>query len=640
MVSLLAILTTMLLALRNLSATVSLREQVQLLDLTHDAIVVYGLDEIITFWSRGAHELYGWSAQEAIGKPFHQLVQTTFPEERGAIRDQLRGTDRWEGELQQVRRDGSAVTVSSRWSLWRDQGGRPLAILATNNDITQAKRMAAEILAQQRELRATIDAIPAMVWSSSTDGQLMFANQRWSEMGLSFDDGQADIWRTIVHPDDHARMERDWKQALATGRLYENVSRVRRGDGVYRWLQLRAAPLKDADGKVQRWYGINTDVEERKRAEEALARSEAFLTEAQGLSRTGSISLKVRTREMTWSPEAYRIFGYELSAQPSIDLVLQRVHSDDLARVQTSFDQAMRGSPYIDIEHRLSMPDGSVRHLHVVAHPVAQTGEPEYAGALMDVTAARQTQEALHRSMTELAHVTRVTTLGELAASIAHEVSQPISGIVTNGDAGLRWLRRATPDLGEVAAALENIIRDARRSSEIIQRIRALAQKRDPHYAVINPNSIVEESIDLVQRELLNHRAELHVDLLSDPPSIRGDRVQLQQVIINLMVNGMQAMSQVTDRQRELTVRTLQPDAEHVLILVQDSGSGISAEDEERLFNTFFTTKADGMGMGLSICRSIIEAHGGRIWATRHADFGATLQFMLPVAHAEAEQTD
>jgi PAS domain S-box-containing protein len=513
-VSAIAIAITLWLSLRNLANTATLQEQVKLLELTHDAIVVYQLDGVISFWSRGARELYGYASSQALGRPMHELLQTRFPLALSDINQTLLQLDRWEGELMQSRQDGSPVTVSSRWSLWRDAKGKPLAVLATNNDITQ-----------------------------------------------------------------------------------------------------------------------------RKDAENALARNEAFLADAQQLSHTGSIGLKLPDGEMAWSLEAYRIFDYPLDVTPSMDLVLARVHADDIPAVTATYNQALAGAPRIELEHRLTMPDGTHKQVHFVARLTRQAGQIEYVGALMDVTEARRTQEALHRSMTELAHVTRITMLGELAASIAHEVSQPIAAIVTNGDAALRWLNRDVPDHGEAFQAINSMISNARRSSEVIRRVRALSQKRDPHYARLRINAMVEESAELVSHELQTHRTVLAMELAPEEPVARGDRVQLQQVIVNLLMNGVQAMIPVTDRPRRLTVRTRIDDENRVIVTVRDSGTGISKENAARLFSAFFTTKADGMGMGLSICRSIVEAHGGTIRAVTHEGPGAAFEFSLPPYRADEQIT-
>jgi two-component system, LuxR family, sensor kinase FixL len=386
LMSLSAIGATTFLAMKNQSTNVLLRDQARLLDLTHDTIFVRDSNDVITYWNRGAEELYGWRPDEAIGKVSHQLMKTVFPAPLEDITAELLRTGRWEGELIHTKRDGTFVRVASRWSLQRNERGRPVAILETNNDITEGRR----------------------------------------------------------------------------------------------------------------------------------------------------------------------------------------------------------------------------------------------------------TQEALDRTQAELAHVSRVTTLGELAASIAHEVNQPLAGIVTNGAACLRWLGREPPELDEARRAVESMINDGKRASEVVSRLRALSKKTDPQRLRLDLNEVIDEVILLFQRELLNNRVALRLELASALPPVLGDRIQLQQVLMNLLINAIQAMAPVTGQPRELLIRSRRHDANQVVLEVMDSGIGITPENADRLFSAFFTTKPDGMGIGLSICRSIIEAHGGRIWASPNTGPGATLQFTLPLSEDNA----
>jgi two-component system, LuxR family, sensor kinase FixL len=371
----------------------------------------------------------------------------------------------------------------------------------------------------------------------------------------------------------------------------------------------------------------------RQGAEDARRRSETYLAEAQRLSRTGSFSWKVATKEQYWSAETFRIFEYDTAMKPTLDLVLRRIHPDDASIVQQAIEQASNWAQNIDMTHRLLMQDGSVKHVRVLAHPIRDAAgsveDVEFVGALMDITAAKQAEEALHQSQTALAHVTRLTTLGELTASIAHEVNQPLAAIVTNGDASLLWLNREIPQLNEVRGAVERMIDGAKHASEVIARLRALSRKGTLEKVRFDIDELVNEVLILVRREISNHQVRARLDLASPLPPVFGDRVQLQQVIMNLLINGIQAMASVNDRPRELLIRSRAYNSEQVLIEVRDSGVGVDPEHIGQLFNAFFTTKADGMGMGLSICRSIIEAHGGRIWASRNAGPGMTLQFTL-----------
>jgi PAS domain S-box-containing protein len=636
LVSLFAIAVATVLALRNRAAATALYGQAQLLDLTHDAIFVRSMSDVITYWNRGAEELYGWSTEEAVGKNASGLLQTNFPEARDAIAARLVNADRWEGELVHTRRDGTQVAVASRWSLQRDRRGQPAAVLETNTDITERKRAAEEIEGAGRRLQATIDTIPAIVASYQADGTRDFVNRTWlSYAGMSREAARQSNWSMTVHPEDVEAAQQRWSDCLATSQPFQMELRLLRADGEFRWHLVRRVPLRDDQGAVVKWYGVGFDIEDRKRAEAALRRSEAHSAEAQLLSQTGSFGWRLSDGETTWSKEIYRILGYDQTVRASVKRVFDRVHPDDVQFVEHQLERAKRGERDFDFEHRVVMPDGKVKELRVRAHRITyEAGVEEVVGAVMDVTGAKRAQEALHEAQAELAHATRVTTLGELTASIAHEVNQPLAGIVTNAEASLRWLAHAPPRLDEVGRSVERIIGNADRASGVIRRIRDLAKKATPEMARLDINDVIEEALLLVQREALSNRMELRLALASDLPPVLGDRVQLQQVIINLAINGMEAMASINDRPRRLAIRSHLHEGDRVLVSVQDFGVGIDPENANRLFSAFYTTKAHGMGMGLSISRSIIEAHGGRIWATGDLGSGATFQFTLPTAAA------
>ena len=375
--------------------------------------------------------------------------------------------------------------------------------------------------------------------------------------------------------------------------------------------------------------------------ERALRRSEAFLAGTQRISKTGSYSFKVPNGEMYWSDEAARIFGFALDVAPSMERVLERTSPEDRNTVRASFEQSIRREGEVDLRHRLLLPDGELKYVQVLARPQChEDGSCEYLGAVIDVTAAVLAEQALHRSQVQLAHATRVTMLGELAASIAHEVNQPLAAISTNGEACLRWLNRPQPEMEEARATLTSILAASQRATGVIKRIRALARRSDPQHAPLDLNTVAEESVDLVRRELDNHQVALMLSLAPGLPPVQGDRVQLQQVIINLLMNAIQAMSSCAPGQAVLTLHTQRADegeeAEQgrVRLSVSDSGPGIPADAMPRLFEAFYSTKQDGMGMGLPICRSIIETHGGRIWVRQPAPdapvTGATILFSLP----------
>jgi PAS domain S-box-containing protein len=361
-----------------------------------------------------------------------------------------------------------------------------------------------------------------------------------------------------------------------------------------------------------------------------LRRSEVYLTEAQRLTRTGSFGWRVSSGEIFWSEECFRIYGYDKALSVTVEMVLQRTHPEDRAVVHRTLDHASSDGNDLDYEHRLLMPDGSVKHVHVVAHAVRDHADQlEFIGALMDVTGAKRADEELRKAQTELAHTTRVTTLGELTASIAHEVNQPLAAVVANAAACLRWLDRETPDLGEARQALGWIINEGNRAGEVLKRVRALANKTDIRKVPLDINDVIEETILLFRHEVLSHGVSLQLELASALPPVLGDRVLLQQVMMNLLMNGIQAMSPVTGRRHELRIRSHEQGSDQILVAVEDSGIGIEPENVDRLFSAFFTTKPNGMGIGLSICRSIIEQHDGRIWAARNSGAGSTFQFTL-----------
>jgi signal transduction histidine kinase len=362
-----------------------------------------------------------------------------------------------------------------------------------------------------------------------------------------------------------------------------------------------------------------------------LQRSEAFLAEGQSISSTGSFGWNAKSGEIQWSDETYQIFEYDRAVRPTLESVLQRTHPDDRAFVQETIDRAAQGRTNFDFEHRLLMPDGVVKHLHVIGHFLQNSsGSLEFVGGVMDVTSTKQGEEALRKAQADLAHVSRVTTMGELVASIAHEVNQPLGAIVTNGSVCLRLLSRDTPDLDKSREIIGRMIKDGMRASEVIKRVRELLHKAPSEKAPLNINETVQEVIALVSSDVLRSKVELRAELAADLPPVIGDRIQLQQVILNLILNARDAMSEVRTHPRELLITTLKSKSGDVVVAVRDSGKGLDAKDAERIFDPFFTTKAEGMGLGLSISRTIIEAHSGTLWAKPNEGKGATIQFTLP----------
>jgi len=373
---------------------------------------------------------------------------------------------------------------------------------------------------------------------------------------------------------------------------------------------------------------------ERALSEAALKRSEAFLAEAQHLSRIGSFAWRVATNEITWSEQLYRIFEFDPKVTVTLELIGTRVHPEDLTLLQDMIERASSAASDFQYEHRLLMPDHSVKYLHMIAHGTRnEDGELEYIGAVQDVTNRQLSEEALGKARSELAHVARVMSLGALTASIAHEVNQPLSGIITNANTCLRMLAADPPNVDGARETARRTIRDGDRAAAVITRLRALFSKKDATIESVDLNEATREVIALSLSELQRNRVILRSELADNLPPVAGDRVQLQQVILNLVRNASDAMSGVDDRQRQLLIRTEPDEGGQVRLSVHDAGVGFDPQVMDRLFDSFYTTKNDGMGIGLSVSRSIIASHHGRLWATLNEGPGATFSFSIPFAH-------
>jgi signal transduction histidine kinase/GAF domain-containing protein len=366
-----------------------------------------------------------------------------------------------------------------------------------------------------------------------------------------------------------------------------------------------------------------------------LQRNEAFLAEGQRMSRTGSWHWNVSSGAVIWSEEHYRIFDRDPHAPvPTFETFLESVHPEDRAFIQQKAELAVRTGSRFDFDFRIILRNGSLKYLHGVGRPVAGKAEGtiEYIGATMDVTERKQREEALRDAQTDLVHVTRLTTMGELTASIAHEVSQPLTAIVTTAETSLLWLERDPPNLDRVRRCAERIIRDGHHAGDVIRSIRGMVRKSSPEMMPLDINGVIENVLELMRGELRRHEVSLslEVEFGDRPAHVVGDRVQLQQVIVNLVMNGIEAMSAIRDRPRILRVSASRDGHGNVLVAVEDAGVGLDPEKLNHIFEPLFTTKPEGMGMGLSICRSIVEAHGGELQASPRSPHGSLFRFTLP----------
>jgi PAS domain S-box-containing protein len=517
-----------------------------------------------------------------------------------------------------------------------------LKLLASQAAISlENSRLYRDLKERETKIRRLVDAniIGICIWN--LEGQLIEANDAFLRMlGFSREDLVSGGLRwTDLTPSEW----RDWDQRavaeLKSAGTFQPVEKEYfRKDGS-RVPVLIGGALFESGGNEGVAFVL--DSSELKRTEEALRRSQAYLAEAQKLTHIGSWAGNILTREIHHSSEEHsRIYGFGPNREPSFEDLYQRLHPDDRARVVQAFESASRAGKDVDVSYRVVLPGGLTRYVQAVGHPVFRPSGNlgEFAGFLMDVTERRQAdeeRETLRQAQADLAHVARVTTMGELTASLAHEIKQPISATVTNASAALRWLRARPPDLEEVRQALGRIVKDGNRAGDVVGRIRAFIEKAPPRKDGLKINEAILEVIALTRGEVVKNGVSVQTQLAKDLPLIQGDRVQLQQVVLNLIINAIEAMSGVGEQARDLMVCTDRSEANGVVVAVRDSGPGLASASPERLFEAFYTTKPDGLGMGLSICRSIIEAHGGRLWATANVPQGAIFQFTLP-AHPDS----
>lgn len=633
LISIAAIGVTTLLAVQGQAAEATLRSQASLLDLTHDTIFVRGLDNVITYWNRGAEELYGWRREEAVGKVTHELMRTRFPEPLEKINAELLDAGRWEGELVQLRRDATPVTVSSRWSLQRDEQGRPATILETNNDITERTRAEELLRDSEEQWKAVFENNPTMFFMVDAAGAIMSVNPFGAEqLGYTTAELIGAPVEMLFHEADRQTVMRNAAECLAhPGRPMSWELRKVRHNGEVVWVRetARAMQLKKRPVVLI----VCEDITERKRAEHLTG--QVFETSPDGICIVGTDYRYERVNpafEREWGMHVDGIVGKHVADLMGTEFFEQRI--------KPCLDRCFAGEDAAD--------SGWVpRHLGkaylAVSYSPLRPHSPRVEAALVitrDLTDLMLASEALRGAQAELAHVNRVATMGQLTASIAHEVNQPLAAAVMSAQAALRWLETLPPDLSEVRRAVDRVIENGGRAVDVIGRIRAVINKTPPRKSLFDLNEAVRDVLALTRSEARTHGVSVRTRLATDLPSVEGDRVQLQQVILNLIMNAIEAMSGVEEGARVLQLNTEPDGADGVLVRVGDSGPGLDPQNMARLFDAFYTTKPDGMGMGLAICRSIVEAHGGRLWASANAPRGAVFQLTLPARQAEADPAE
>jgi PAS domain S-box-containing protein len=498
---------------------------------------------------------------------------------------------------------------------------------ALRREISERQRAEEALRRSEDYLRLVIDTIPQQIWSGPPDGTLDFCNAQWrSYMGLTLPEIQGDGWQCMLQPDDRDRVLRAWRESVATGTPYEQEERHRRADGEYRWFLTRGVPLRDSDRRIVRWYGTNTDIQDRKEAEDRLR-------------------LVIDTLPaMVWSksPDGsadflnQRFFEYTgLAAEEGLGWGwMNAFHPED--RAYDEWRAAFAAGEPFEKEARLRRADGVYRRFLVSAVPLRNRfGEVlKWYGTTIHIEDRKRAEEALLEAQERLAQVARLQTMGELAAAIAHEVNQPLTAIVTNANFSLRQLRSSTLNPDELRAAIIEIVSDGNRASAVISRIRGLLGHGTARRAQLEINQIIQSVVALLRNELTRNRVQVRTELAADLPRVQGDPVQLQQVLINLIMNAIEAMRCSKEQPRTLLIRSAR-NSHEVLVQVHDSGPGIDPDVADRIFEPFFTTKPEGTGMGLAISHSIIESHGGRLW-TEPGSGGALFEFTVPADGAVA----
>ena len=736
--------------------------------LSHTGSTVYN-ETTILYWSEETYRIYGFDS--ALGIPsLEGVFQRIHPDDRDRVRAEVERAFSEKRdfaiEFRIVLPDGTVKNLKSISRPVFSARGRLVEFVGTNIDLTERKQAEEALRESEHKLRQIFETVPGLLWSTDPAGEPTQLNQRLLDYtGLRFEDFRHRGWEALVHPEDFPETARGFYHAIQTGTSYEVVNRLRRADGEFRWHRTRGEPLRDRQGSVVQWYGLAVDIDEAKKAEDLLRRSEAYLAEAQSLSHTGSAAFN-DTTIFYWSDETYRILGFDpRNGLPSPEAVQQVIHPDDLERAREESRRAVREKRDYKLEYRIVLPAGTIKHIEVTSHPKFSAGgdlvevvstlidvterkraeealrdseakfrdyaesasdwfweigpdykftlltenafgsdsadrmgttcwdraldletEPEkwrllratldarkpfrdfvyhsarqkaspihvkvtgkpvfdadrefrgYRGTGTDVTAlmrAQEEHERLRQLESELAHTNRLSVLGELTASLAHEITQPIAAARNNARAAMHFLDRNPPDLGEIREALASIVGDADRAGDIIDRIRDQIKKAPPRKSRFDLNKAIDEVIGLARSSITTNGVLVRTRLAEALAPVEGDRVQLQQVVLNLILNAVEAMSTVEAGPRELSISTEQNQTGDVLVSVHDTGPGIDPDHFDRVFDAFYTTKSSGVGMGLSISRSIIDAHGGRLWADMNASGGAVLRFSLPAAGKE-----
>src|SRR5229473_454061 len=571
------------------------------------------------------------------------ILQRVHREDAASVKETVErasqdGKD-FEHEYRLVMPDSAVKHVHVVAHAERDESGE-LEFVGAVMDTTESKRAEKKLRRSEESLLEGQKLSHTGSWRHDVaSGAVIVSPEVYRIHDIKPDDAASntEFFFSRFHPEDRKRVVDFFERAELEKTEFQVDYRIVLPDGTIKHLHTIGHPILDESGELVEFVGTAMDVTAAKQAEEALRRSEGYLADAQRLTGTGSWAWNVATRQgVYWSQENYRLLGFDPEGGiPSNEAFYQRIHPEDRERVRREvFLERPDEGPHFDVDFRIVLPGGAIKYVRSTGHPVRNISGDllEYVGTSIDVTErkrADEERERLRQVQADLAHLSRMTTMGELTASLAHEVNQPIAAAVTDANTCLRWLTRDRPDVEEARQAASRIVKDTTRAAEIISRIRLVFKKGAPQRELVDLNEVIREMAVLLRGESTRYSISVRTELAGDLPEVMGDRVQLQQVLMNLMINGIDAMKDV-ERARELIIKSQRGENEQPLVSVSDTGVGLPAQHADQIFDAFFTTKAHGTGMGLRISRSIVESHGGRLWAAANSPSGASFYFTLP----------
>ena len=595
-------------------------------------------DGYVDYFNKRWLEYVGVSLEEISGWRWTHVIHPEDVENVvGKWRSSVATGKPFEAEARLRRADGEYRLMLLRKVPLRDEAGSIVKWYGSATDIEERKRAEQELRQAEEHIRAILEYSPNWIFLKDTEGRYLLVNREIERVfGISQEQIKGKTDSEIFPPEQAAEYRANDLKVLRAGLTMEYEETALLEDGLHTSI-VHKFPLFDTHGNIYATGGVSTDITERKRAEEARRYSEEQYRTVVETATDAVVSIDEDSKILFVNPATTKIFGYdtsELIGRPLMMLMpesLSKLHEAGFRRYLATGERHLN---WQGAELTALRKNGQEFPVEVSFGEMISNGHKVFTGFIRDISEKKRAEEALQEAQDKLAHVTRTQAMGELAAAIAHEVNQPLTAIVTNANFSLRQLKGSTANLDELRTAITEIVNDATRASAVISRIRGLLVKGSPRRTELDINEIIQEVITLLRNELTRNRVSLRADLAANLPRVSGDPVQLQQVLINLIVNAIEAMRASTERPRKLLIRSAR-NADGILVQVQDSGPGIKPELVDGIFEPFFTTKAEGIGMGLAISRSIIESHGGHLSLVPVSQ-GALLQFTLPVISNDA----